>query len=81
MESKISILVLHDVKKKNVKKNTRYLIRSGTHWWVGTFYASRERVWVRGRSPHYENRETFGSELSDLSFVPIDKIDAVYSLP
>ena len=85
MEPKVNILVLHEVKKKNIKKGVRYLIhakdRLGDHWWVGTFYSSRERVWVRGRDPHYENREVFGSELSDLSFVPMDKIDAVYSLP
>ena len=85
MEPKVNMLVLHEVKKKNVKKGVRYLIRThrkdGTAiWWVGDFFSNRERIWNKKES-RYDEKEVFGSDLSELSFVPMDKIDAVYSLP
>lgn len=85
MESKINNIILHEVEKKNIKMGVRYLLKTHNKdgkaiWWVGDFHVSRERVW-RKNEHRYEEVEALGSELSGLSFVLMEKIDAVYSLP
>lgn len=69
---KVRILVLHEVEKKDVEMGVRYLIRSGTHWWVGDFYLSNELT---------KNAKELVSELSGLSVVPLRQVDRIYALP
>jgi len=78
-DDRIQILILHKVEKDKVEQKVRYLIRarnknSGAIWWVGTFYWSRERV-------NKEYKEVFGSESCSLSFVSLEDVEAVYTLP
>jgi len=74
----VNVLVLNEVEKSKVEQHVRYLIkaksRTNTIWWVGTFHWSRERI-------DKEYKEVFGSESCGLSFVSLDNVDAVYTLP